>query len=347
MKKLVNILVLILMIQMSVLNLYALSKNKLKLVQKYFYEGVKFYIARDYQKAADEWQKGLFIDKRNKKIKQYFKKAQMKYEAYLTSFYDGMEYFKNKQYNKASDKFKKAFLINPRDARVMYYFKLCQVPDFYIIPKNEIFYRNSDTNQFLVYVDTKNTIPDWIKKWKVTITDMNNEVIKIIKGEGKPPEVIDWNLKDNKGNICQLDRVKYYLSLISIYNRVVYTKKDVVMIKDSRKELLVELSDVMFEFGKANLLKKGYKELEKVGELLKQYPDATFIVVGHTDNIGTCNYNLLLSWNRSKSVYKYLKSKYKIKKIILKAYGEMRPKYPNDTEENRRRNRRVEIYVIK
>jgi len=43
--------------------------------QKYYQEGLKYYLKRDYQRASSEWQKALSIDKENTKIKEYLDKA--------------------------------------------------------------------------------------------------------------------------------------------------------------------------------------------------------------------------------------------------------------------------------
>ena len=72
------------------------------------------------------------------------------------------------------------------------------------------------------------------------------------------------------------------------------------------------------------------------------------IVEGHTDSIGSQSYNLKLSRKRAASVARYLIEKgIPAAKIRTVGYGESRPLYPNDTEEHRSKNRRVEIKVKK
>lgn len=69
---------------------------------------------------------------------------------------------------------------------------------------------------------------------------------------------------------------------------------------------------------------------------------------GHTDNQGSDSYNQKLSEQRAKSVYEYLLKKgINNNKIKYKGYGETVPLTNNDTEENRKKNRRVEIEIIK
>jgi outer membrane protein OmpA-like peptidoglycan-associated protein len=68
---------------------------------------------------------------------------------------------------------------------------------------------------------------------------------------------------------------------------------------------------------------------------------------GHTDNVGTNEYNLQLSQNRAKAVHDYLISAgIKPERIVYKGYGDSYPIDSNETEEGRARNRRTEFKVI-
>jgi len=68
---------------------------------------------------------------------------------------------------------------------------------------------------------------------------------------------------------------------------------------------------------------------------------------GHTDNIGTPEYNLKLSKDRANAVTFYLLSKGVRKdQVITEYYGDTKPIAPNDTEEGRQKNRRVEMKFV-
>lgn len=102
---------------------------------------------------------------------------------------------------------------------------------------------------------------------------------------------------------------------------------------------------VLFDFDKA-VLKAQYKEeLKGAKEIFDMNPDLTVTVEGHTCSIGSEAYNQKLSERRAKAVVKYLVDKVGVPASKLNAvgYGETRPAYPNDTEENRAKNRRVEF----
>ena len=68
----------------------------------------------------------------------------------------------------------------------------------------------------------------------------------------------------------------------------------------------------------------------------------------HTDSRGSDEYNLTLSDNRARSVREYIVSKgIPASRIISQGYGETNPEVPNDTDENRQLNRRVEFKILK
>ena len=72
------------------------------------------------------------------------------------------------------------------------------------------------------------------------------------------------------------------------------------------------------------------------------------LIEGHTDDIGKEEYNLDLSERRARSVHDYLVSRgIRIDRLKYVGMGETVPLYPNDSDENRRRNRRVEFMLIK
>jgi outer membrane protein OmpA-like peptidoglycan-associated protein len=68
----------------------------------------------------------------------------------------------------------------------------------------------------------------------------------------------------------------------------------------------------------------------------------------HTDNVGDEDFNLKLSNERAKSAFEYLRRKGIAKgRMVPKGYGELQPMVPNDSDENRAQNRRLELRVLK
>jgi outer membrane protein OmpA-like peptidoglycan-associated protein len=110
----------------------------------------------------------------------------------------------------------------------------------------------------------------------------------------------------------------------------------------------MNLPNIEFELGRAELLPSSFNILNKVGDILGRFPNAKFVIEGHTDNRGADDLNLRLSRQRAESVYSYLKKNFKLSadRVVIQGYGASKPVAPNDTEENQRKNRRVEIQIV-
>jgi outer membrane protein OmpA-like peptidoglycan-associated protein len=109
----------------------------------------------------------------------------------------------------------------------------------------------------------------------------------------------------------------------------------------------VRLDNVQFEFDKAVLLPGYEKELDKLVDLMTDFPFLRVEIEGHTDDQGTDAYNDKLSEQRAQAVVEYLvKKKIARERITAKGYGKRQPLVPNTSEANRAINRRVEFRVI-
>jgi len=111
------------------------------------------------------------------------------------------------------------------------------------------------------------------------------------------------------------------------------------------KACRVELSGIYFNTGSAQLLEESQPTLKAVAEVVKQSKDAVLTIEGHTDNIGSADYNQDLSEKRAAAVRRALVSQFGVpaEHLAAKGYGLTRPVETNDTLEGRARNRRVEL----
>jgi OOP family OmpA-OmpF porin len=108
------------------------------------------------------------------------------------------------------------------------------------------------------------------------------------------------------------------------------------------------LNNIQFELSSANLLEAGKKELDKLSVFMNKNPKVEILLSGHTSTDGTIAFNKALSINRVKTCKLYLMSKAIDEgRIEAVGYGSEKPVAPNDTEENRSRNRRVEMRITK
>lgn len=105
---------------------------------------------------------------------------------------------------------------------------------------------------------------------------------------------------------------------------------------------------VLFDFDKADLRPAAGAELDSLVIFLKKYPKTELGIAGHTDDVGSDEYNLDLSERRAKAVFEYLISKgIPAARLGSKGFGESRPVADNTTEEGRQKNRRVECVLLK
>ncbi len=107
-------------------------------------------------------------------------------------------------------------------------------------------------------------------------------------------------------------------------------------------------SNLLFDSDNSVLKEEYYQILEEVYKsYLKENDTNVLILEGHTDNTGSKAYNDSLSIKRTKYVTDYLSSQFDIKGRVLEiGYGKSKPKYLNDNEEHRHKNRRVEIKIM-
>jgi OmpA-OmpF porin, OOP family len=107
-------------------------------------------------------------------------------------------------------------------------------------------------------------------------------------------------------------------------------------------------NQILFEFGSDRIDPRSYKLLDEVAQVLTKNPDVGPVLIeGHTDNVGTREYNLSLSKRRAHSVEKYLTGKgIAATRLRSDGFGFDRPVAPNDTPLNRAKNRRTEFKLL-
>lgn len=106
------------------------------------------------------------------------------------------------------------------------------------------------------------------------------------------------------------------------------------------------LNNISFATNSANLAPGSLLELDRVGEFMALNPSVKIEISAHSDDVGAAAFNQQLSQRRAQSVADYLKKK-NVKEASMESvgYGEERPLVPNDSEENRAKNRRVELQI--
>lgn len=123
---------------------------------------------------------------------------------------------------------------------------------------------------------------------------------------------------------------------------------EILETRSEARGLIVNLSDVLFDLDKATLKPGAREKLSKLAGILLAYPGSYRMEIeGHTDSLGSDDYNLRLSRERAETVRDYLlQSGIRAERIVsTQGLGEVRAVATNDTPEGRQANRRVEIVI--
>jgi outer membrane protein OmpA-like peptidoglycan-associated protein len=111
--------------------------------------------------------------------------------------------------------------------------------------------------------------------------------------------------------------------------------------------IVLTIGDVLFATGKSDLNISAQRSMEKIAEFLEKKPNRSLLVEGHTDNVGSDEYNQKLSEQRAASVKRALEKAGIIsERIVTVGYGKNYPMASNDNATGRQQNRRVEAIIL-
>jgi outer membrane protein OmpA-like peptidoglycan-associated protein len=138
---------------------------------------------------------------------------------------------------------------------------------------------------------------------------------------------------------AEAEKAQLRAQLLQQFNAVLQTR-------DSARGLIVNMSDVLFDTGSADLKPSTREKLAKISGILLAHPGLTLQVEGHTDSVGTDEFNMELSGRRADAVRDYLAQQgVPASSMSAKGFGKTQPVASNDTPDGRQKNRRVELVV--
>lgn len=147
-------------------------------------------------------------------------------------------------------------------------------------------------------------------------------------------ELVD---SDNDGVVDQKDECPETLEGLTVNNKGCVEKD---------KEQTIVMRGVTFEFDSAKLTANAKRILRQAAESLREQPELEIEIGGHTDSVGSAEYNKKLSQQRADSVVNYfVDNGIDVSRLTAVGYGETQPAFSNQTEAGRERNRRVELSV--
>ncbi|MDP0490574.1 MAG: OmpA family protein [Verrucomicrobiota bacterium JB023] len=124
-----------------------------------------------------------------------------------------------------------------------------------------------------------------------------------------------------------------------------------VLVKEAKslRDRFVEIEPVRYQLASANVIAQQERVLAEVRQILEMYPEAQFAIRGHTCNLGSPSGNQRLSEQRAETLKDFLIANEIPEAAIIRCegVGDREPEASNETEESRRRNRRVEVEVIR
>jgi outer membrane protein OmpA-like peptidoglycan-associated protein len=116
--------------------------------------------------------------------------------------------------------------------------------------------------------------------------------------------------------------------------------------RDTARGLIVNMSDVLFDFNKYTLRPAAREKLAKISGIILSHPGLRLEVDGYTDSVGTDSYNMKLSEQRAGEVRGYLTGQgIASENVAALGFGKENPVASNDTAAGRQKNRRVELVV--
>jgi outer membrane protein OmpA-like peptidoglycan-associated protein len=128
--------------------------------------------------------------------------------------------------------------------------------------------------------------------------------------------------------------------------RLLQQLNSILATRDSARGLIANMSDVLFRSGSFELLPGARERLAKVSGIVLAYPSLHVAVEGHTDSVGSDQYNQDLSEHRAQSVRDYfVQQGIAAGAIDARGFGKTDPIASNDTAEGRQQNRRVELVL--
>ncbi|MCB0730090.1 MAG: OmpA family protein [Ignavibacteriae bacterium] len=125
-----------------------------------------------------------------------------------------------------------------------------------------------------------------------------------------------------------------------------FTKEEAEIFKEG-SNIYIRLISLNFPVGKATIEPANFELLAKVQNALREFPNSTVVIEGHTDSYGGDEKNLELSQERASAVKQYLLANMNLdsKKVMAFGYGETKPIANNETKEGRAKNRRIDLII--
>ena len=253
-------------------------------------------------------------------------------------------------------------------------------PKYRFVVSPRLFSPDGDGEADTLYINVGVYDVNDIDKWSISIYRKwgnridRTTVIKRYEGKGNYSSTIKWNgysdpvpmptnftppdpytykKVDGKWSVLVDSAANYVAELYAVdtFGNEISVQREFetdILVIPTEYGLKIMINSIQFEFDSAALLPESFQILDRLIEILEKFPNYKVKIVGHTDSIGSEEYNQRLSEKRALSVYRYLvEHDVDKERLTTEGRGESQPIDDNNTEQGRARNRRVEFYLTK
>lgn len=180
---------------------------------------------------------------------------------------------------------------------------------------------------------------------------------KSFKGSSKPGQPFSFVLTRTDTLVVKTDAKGYYpteeILLVACdtcgsYEHLAVMERQDSVFTNLKVSQAIRLDNVYFDQSSYVLRPESNEQLDKLYKTLVGNPGLHIEIAGHTDNVGDRRLNQALSENRAKVITNYLINRGVMQnRLKPNGYGDSRPVSPNDSEDNKKKNRRVEFVVLR
>ena len=186
--------------------------------------------------------------------------------------------------------------------------------------------------------ETKTSYDAQIQELNQTLASLQSKTIEVQKTRNRI-------LAEQKETAQKLeDERQFNQKFIKIQN---YFRSDEAEVYKQGNQLILRLKGIQFPSGQAVIVRENYQLLGKVQRAIGEFEDASVVIEGHTDSVGSQESNVVLSKKRADAVKDYLIANKTIpaNKVVTRGYGSEKPLASNATPEGRAVNRRIDVIV--
>jgi uncharacterized repeat protein (TIGR01451 family) len=183
-----------------------------------------------------------------------------------------------------------------------------------------------------------------VDNWTLRVWRDDDDNVKSMRGSGIMPEALEWNDVGEIGRLLTSGRVYFYqLEAQTGAARITSSRRMFGVNRET--SISLELRGGAFAVGSHELTSQAKQLLGDATKIMREHPDETIHINGHTDATGTRPDNQALSEARANAAFEYLVTVQELSpdRFIVTGYGEDRPVASNQTATGRELNRRVEI----